>query len=130
MATPILLLNCGSSSVKYQVIDADDEAVLATGLVQKIGLDEGTVDYREAMAQPDAHDLSPLGESTMWAGEPAPDTTPRDSRVLLLDPPAGWSTVAGSLVAPVLGSGSTVVAVGVTADRAAEIAAAERALLA
>ena len=45
MATPILLLNCGSSSVKYQVIDADDEAVLATGLVQKIGLDEGTVDH-------------------------------------------------------------------------------------
>ena len=82
------------------------------------------------MAQPDAHDLSPLGESTVWAGEPAPDTTRRDSRVLLLDPPAGWSTVAGSLVAPVLGSGSTVVAVGVTADRAAEIAAAERALLA
>ncbi len=45
MATPILLLNCGSSSIKYQVIDADDESVLATGLVQKIGLATGTIDH-------------------------------------------------------------------------------------
>ncbi len=34
---PIWLLNCGSSSIKYQVIDAADEDVLATGLVEKIG---------------------------------------------------------------------------------------------
>jgi acetate kinase len=45
MATPILLLNCGSSSIKYQVIDVDDESVLATGLVQKIGLAAGTIDH-------------------------------------------------------------------------------------
>lgn len=37
MARPILLLNCGSSSIKYQMIDADTEAVAAVGLVQKIG---------------------------------------------------------------------------------------------
>ncbi|HSN44681.1 MAG TPA: acetate kinase, partial [Propionibacteriaceae bacterium] len=41
MTTPILLLNCGSSSIKYQMIDADTEEVLAVGLVQKIG-DAGT----------------------------------------------------------------------------------------
>lgn len=37
MSRPILLLNCGSSSIKYQMIDADSEAVSAVGLVQKIG---------------------------------------------------------------------------------------------
>ena len=89
----------------------------------------GVVDYREAMAQPDAHDLSPLGESTMWDGAPAAPVPPRDTRVMLLDPPAGWATVADALLAPVQGSGSTVVAVGMSRGRAAEIAAAERALL-
>ena len=131
-------VNPGVSGADLLVVGPGDRsraAVTVACSLHPLGLGfpvapEGAVDYREAMAQPDAHDLSPLGESTVWAGEPAPHTTPRDSRVLLLDPPAGWSTVAGSLVAPVLGSGSTVVAVGVTADRAAEIAAAERALLA
>lgn len=37
MSTEILLLNAGSSSIKYQVIDADDERVLATGLIERIG---------------------------------------------------------------------------------------------
>lgn len=37
MSTPILLLNAGSSSIKYQVIDADDESVLASGLIERIG---------------------------------------------------------------------------------------------
>jgi acetate kinase len=45
MSTPILLLNAGSSSIKYQVIDADDEAVLASGLIQRIGDEAGTIDH-------------------------------------------------------------------------------------
>ena len=46
MARLILLLNCGSSSIKYQVIDADIEDVVATGLVQKVGQDSvGTLDH-------------------------------------------------------------------------------------
>ncbi|MFT3859959.1 acetate/propionate family kinase [Micropruina sp.] len=45
MSTPILLLNAGSSSIKYQVIDADDESVLASGLVQRIGDESGTIDH-------------------------------------------------------------------------------------
>lgn len=46
MTLPILLLNCGSSSIKYQVIDADDESVLATGLIQRIGLEQGTIEHK------------------------------------------------------------------------------------
>lgn len=46
MARLVLLLNCGSSSIKYQVIDADTEAVVATGLVQKVGQDAvGSLDH-------------------------------------------------------------------------------------
>ena len=45
MPTPILVLNCGSSSIKYQVIDVDDELRLATGLVQKIGLPDSSLDH-------------------------------------------------------------------------------------
>lgn len=37
MAEPILVLNCGSSSIKYQMIDAATEEVMAKGLVQRIG---------------------------------------------------------------------------------------------
>jgi len=48
MSTPILVLNCGSSSVKYQVIDADSEAVLASGLVEKIGLPQGELTHKVA----------------------------------------------------------------------------------
>ena len=45
MSMPILLLNAGSSSIKYQVIDAESEQTLATGLIQKIGGTKGTLDH-------------------------------------------------------------------------------------
>lgn len=38
----ILVINCGSSSLKYQFIDMNDESVLAKGLVERIGI-EGSV---------------------------------------------------------------------------------------
>lgn len=34
----ILVINCGSSSLKYQLFDMKDESVLAKGIVEKIGL--------------------------------------------------------------------------------------------
>ncbi len=37
----ILVLNCGSSSVKYKLIDTDTDATLAEGGVEKIGLPDG-----------------------------------------------------------------------------------------
>ena len=35
----ILVINCGSSSLKYQLIDMTDESVLAKGLCERIGID-------------------------------------------------------------------------------------------
>ncbi|NTW72002.1 MAG: acetate kinase [Eubacteriaceae bacterium] len=37
----LLVINCGSSSLKYQLINMDNEYVLAKGLVEKIGLETG-----------------------------------------------------------------------------------------
>lgn len=44
----ILVLNSGSSSVKYKLIDTDGEHVLAEGGVEKIGLDDGFLKYKRA----------------------------------------------------------------------------------
>ncbi|HLN60277.1 MAG TPA: acetate kinase [Symbiobacteriaceae bacterium] len=42
----ILVLNCGSSSLKYQFLDMENEQVLATGLVQRIGMDDAIFEYK------------------------------------------------------------------------------------
>lgn len=34
----VLVLNCGSSSIKYQLINMEDESLLAVGLVEKVGM--------------------------------------------------------------------------------------------
>ena len=36
----ILVLNCGSSSVKYKLFDIDSKSVLAQGGAEKIGLED------------------------------------------------------------------------------------------
>ena len=43
----VLVINCGSSSLKYQVIDSDSEQVLAKGLCERIGID-GRLVYQKA----------------------------------------------------------------------------------
>lgn len=42
----ILVLNCGSSSVKYKLIDTANTEVLAEGGVEKIGLHDGFLKYK------------------------------------------------------------------------------------
>lgn len=46
----VLVINCGSSSLKYQVIDSVTEAVLAKGLCERIGID-GRLVYEPAGGQ-------------------------------------------------------------------------------
>lgn len=41
----ILVINAGSSSIKYQLIDMSTELPLASGIVERIGLEEGVVKY-------------------------------------------------------------------------------------
>ena len=41
----ILVINCGSSSLKYQLINSETEGVLAKGLCERIGID-GMLTYQ------------------------------------------------------------------------------------
>jgi len=43
----VLVINCGSSSLKYQLINSDSEQVLAKGLCERIGID-GRLTYQKA----------------------------------------------------------------------------------
>lgn len=44
----VLVLNAGSSSLKYQVIDMDGERVLVKGLCERIGIDGGVITHKVA----------------------------------------------------------------------------------
>ncbi len=41
----VLVLNCGSSSLKYQLIDMENESVLAKGICEKIGLEGSMISH-------------------------------------------------------------------------------------
>ena len=60
----ILVINCGSSSIKYQLIDMKNDDVydvLAKGIVEKIGLPEGIITH------------SPVGKDKLVRELPVPD---------------------------------------------------------
>jgi acetate kinase len=44
----VLVINCGSSSLKYQLFDMKDHTVLAKGLVERIGLASGMLKHQSA----------------------------------------------------------------------------------
>lgn len=44
----ILVVNCGSSSIKYQLFNMTDESVLAKGLVERIGLEGAQLTHQPA----------------------------------------------------------------------------------
>jgi acetate kinase len=44
----ILVLNCGSSSLKYQLISMENRSVVAKGIVERIGLADGIVTFEPA----------------------------------------------------------------------------------
>lgn len=58
----VLVINCGSSSLKYQLIDSDSEQVLAKGLCERIKID-GRLKH------------SPAGKATVEMDSPMPDHT-------------------------------------------------------
>ena len=42
----ILVINCGSSSLKYQLLDMENENVLAQGLCERIAIDGSRMKYQ------------------------------------------------------------------------------------
>lgn len=74
----VLVINCGSSSLKYQLIDSISEQVLAKGLCERIKID-GRLKH------------SPAGKATVEMDSPMPDHTAAVELVLkmLTDPEYG-----------------------------------------
>ncbi|MDE6402677.1 MAG: acetate kinase, partial [Muribaculaceae bacterium] len=54
----ILVLNCGSSSVKYKLIDTDNDKTMAEGGVEKIGLPDAFLKFKKADG---SKQIQPLG---------------------------------------------------------------------
>lgn len=52
----VLVINCGSSSLKYQLFDMTDESVLAKGLVERIGLPGSILIHRPGEAKVEIKD--------------------------------------------------------------------------
>ena len=44
----ILVINCGSSSLKFQLIDSQSEKLIAKGLCERIGIDGSRLVYTPA----------------------------------------------------------------------------------
>ena len=53
----VLVINCGSSSLKFQLINAETEDVLAKGLCERIGID-GRLTYQPAGGEKEKSDLA------------------------------------------------------------------------
>lgn len=75
----ILVLNCGSSSVKYKLIDSDSKKVLAEGGVEKIGLPDSFLKFKK-----------PDGEKeTIYVSMPTAKEAVKNILDLLTDPKNG-----------------------------------------
>lgn len=75
----ILVLNCGSSSVKYKLIDSDTKKVLAEGGVEKIGLPDSFLKFKK-----------PDGEKeTIYVSMPTAKEAVKNILDLLTDPKNG-----------------------------------------
>ena len=57
----ILVINCGSSSLKFQLIDSETEGVICKGLCERIGIDGSRIVY------------TPAGKDKITKEEPMPD---------------------------------------------------------
>ena len=53
----ILVINCGSSSLKYQLINSESEEVLAKGLCERIGID-GQLTYQPENGKKETSDIA------------------------------------------------------------------------
>ena len=75
----ILVVNCGSSSLKYQLIDSETEEVLAKGLCERIGIEGSMITY------------APEGGEKEKTVTPMPDHTEAVKYVIekLTDPEVG-----------------------------------------
>ncbi|WP_127126616.1 acetate/propionate family kinase [Georgenia sp. SYP-B2076] len=56
MSATVLVINSGSSSIKYQLVDPDAGTALASGLVERIGEDAGHIEHKAGSTKTERHD--------------------------------------------------------------------------
>lgn len=86
MSTRVLVINSGSSSIKYQLLDVDTHEALATGLVERIGQPTGKLKH-----------TGPTGTTTLE--QPVPDHEAGMAMVLQLFEEHGPRLVESELAA-------------------------------
>ena len=59
----VLVINCGSSSLKYQLISSDSEDVLAKGLCERIGIDGSAITH-QPIGKDKVTTLAPMKDHT------------------------------------------------------------------
>ena len=68
----VLVINAGSSSLKYQLIDVDSGAVIAKGLCERIGIDGSKLTYKPTGK--DSHvfekDMKDHARPSAWCWKP------------------------------------------------------------
>ncbi|MGK3951141.1 acetate/propionate family kinase [Microbacterium sp. I2] len=72
--TPVLVINSGSSSFKYQLLDMDTASTLASGLVERIGAPDGIASHT-VYAQPSDGPTPTFLDATRSRELPIPDHT-------------------------------------------------------
>ncbi len=78
----VLVINCGSSSLKYQVLDMKTEMLMAKGLVERIGLD-GSVITHEKVGQEEKFKLeAPMANHTDAIGHVLSAITDKEHGVI------------------------------------------------
>ncbi|MDN3310025.1 acetate kinase [Microbacterium oryzae] len=73
--TSVLVVNSGSSSFKYQLIDMETERVLASGLVERIGQDHGAARHTVRYAADAGESAPAIAEATHTRETAIPDHT-------------------------------------------------------
>lgn len=59
----ILVINCGSSSLKFQLINAENEKLIAKGLCERIGIDGSKISYTPDGSEKEEREV-PMGNHT------------------------------------------------------------------
>ena len=59
----ILVINCGSSSLKFQLIDADTEQMIAKGICERIGIEGSQIVYSPAGGEKETN-VTPMANHT------------------------------------------------------------------
>lgn len=78
----VLVINCGSSSLKYQVLDMKTESLMAKGLVERIGLD-GSIITHEKVGDEEKFKLeTPMANHTDAIGHVLEAITDKDHGVI------------------------------------------------